>query len=527
MANSTTPSPEKTNPTDARTGLLLLISIFVLAVCGLVYELIAGTLASYLMGDSITQFSLVIGIFLSAMGVGAYLSRFLNGPLVAWFVGIELLIGLIGGSSALIGFFLFATTAIYVQALYFLIAMVGMFIGMEIPLVIRILTEKDPLRITIANVLAVDYVGALFASLLFPFVLVPHLNLVSAAFCMGFLNVMVAALLLRRMSTDIERFRSPLIIATCFLAGLMVGGMIFSERLVSYFENQIYKNDIIFAQNTKYQRVIITRWRNDIRLFLNGHLQFSTIDEYRYHEPLVQPAMHLAEQHKNILILGGGDGLAAKEILKHRDVEHIDLVDLDPVVTNLFKTHPLFSSDLVNEGSLKEKRVTIHNKDAMQFLMTSQNFYDVIIIDLPDPNEPALAKLYSQGFYQLAERRLAEGGAIVTQATSPLRSRKAFWCIVHTMQQVTTKTGETKLHVSPYHTTVPTFGIWGFVIATRKKHDVTKIKLNVPTKYLSEKTLSNMFNIPKDIGEIKTPVTTLKDAAVHRLYEQGYHKYLD
>lgn len=527
MADGTTSPSDETNPTDTRTGLLLLISIFALAVCGLVYELIAGTLASYLLGDSVTQFSLVIGIFLSAMGVGAFLSRFLKGSLVAWFVGIELLIALVGGSSSLIGFYLFAATAVYAQILYSLIAIVGMLIGMEIPLVIRILTERDPLRITVANVLAVDYVGALFASLLFPFVLVPHLNLVSAAFCMGFLNVMVAALLLFRMSTDIGRFRSKLIVATFFLAGVMVGGMVFSGRLVSYFENRIYRNEIVFTQNTKFQRVIITRWHNDIRLFLNGHLQFSTIDEYRYHEPLVQPAMHLAEQHKNILILGGGDGLAVREVLKHKDIKQIDLVDLDPVVTKLFKTHPLFSSDLVNGGALKDERVTIHNEDAMQFLMTSQKFYDVIIIDLPDPSEPALAKLYSQGFYQLAERRLAEGGVIVTQATSPLRSRKAFWCIIHTMQSVTTGTGEAKLHVSPFQTTVPTFGIWGFVIATRKPHDITKIKLNVPTRYLSPKILSGMFDIPKDIGEIETPITTLKDAAVHRLYEQGYHKYLD
>jgi len=212
-------------------------------------------------------------------------------------------------------------------------------------------------------------------------------------------------------------------------------------------------------------------------------------------------------------------------VLKHAGVKQIDLVDIDPAVTTLFREHPLFSQ--INHASLRDSRVHIHNTDAMQFLQNCQQFYDVIIIDLPDPSEPALSKLFSRGFYHLVESHLSKGGVIATQATSPFRSRAAFWCIVHTLQSVKLNPDEKPLHVAAYHTVVPTFGTWGFVLAMRDQPAIDEIKLTVPTRYLSEKILPGMFAFPEDMSEIETPITTLNEPAVYKLYAKGYHQYLD
>ena len=135
---------------------------------------------------------------------------------------------------------------------------------------------------------------------------------------------------------------------------LLLAAFVGAGRFVTFLENQLYQDEILLAEDTPYQRLVVTRWRQDVRLYLNGHLQFSSVDEYRYHEALVHPAMCLAERRANILILGGGDGLAAREVLKHEGVERIDLVDIDPAVTGLFRDHPMLSR--LNRGSLRHPR---------------------------------------------------------------------------------------------------------------------------------------------------------------------------
>jgi len=503
---------------DRASGLLLLAAVFVLAVCGLVYELIAGTLSSYLLGDSVTQFSLAIGLFLFGMGLGSYISRFVTKHLLAIFIAVELLIGLVGGAMALVGFALFAFTEFYVPGLIGMVIAVGLLVGLEIPLVIRILRESGELRVTVANVLSVDYVGALIAAVIFPFLLLPQLGLARAGLVMGLSNVLVGALLLGVLGDRIGRARRPLGIAATLSALLLVAGLIGAGQLVDFLENKLYQHDIILSRTTAHQRLVVTRNKQDIRLFLNGQLQFSSIDEYRYHEALVHPAMSLAEKHAEVLILGGGDGMAVREVLKFSGVTRIDLVDLDPIVTGLFTRNPLLSS--LNGGSLKDPRVHIHNQDAMRYLETTKRIYDVILLDLPDPSEAVLGKLYSRPFYRLASQRLAPGGMLTTQATSPFRSREAFWCIVHTMRAA-------GFQVRPYHTIVPTFGTWGFALAGRGKVDPARIKLEVPTRYLTAALLPGLFAFPKDMAEVSTPISGLNDPVVTRLYRDGYSKYLE
>ena len=263
----------------------------------------------------------------------------------------------------------------------------------------------------------------------------------------------------------------------------------------------------------------MTRWRDDLRLYLNGHLQFSSVDEYRYHEALVHPAMSLAERRSQVLILGGGDGLAAREVLKYDEVERIDVVDLDPEVTGLFRDHVTLSQ--LNGGALRDPRVRIHNVDAMRYLDETDRFYDVILMDLPDPSDAGLGKLYSRPFFRLCRRRLAAGGMLATQATSPYRAREAFWCIVHTLE------AEPGFHVRAYHTVVPTFGTWGFALAGGEPVEVDRIRVKVPTRFLSEAMIPGLFVFPRDIEEVETPVSDLNAPVVSRLYREGYHRFFD
>lgn len=524
-------------PLPRSAGFVLVGAIFVLAICALVYELIAGTLSSYLLGDSITQFSLVIGMFLSAMGVGSFLSKTVRGDLILVFILIEALVGLIGGSAALVGFAAFAYTEACQPTLLTLVAVVGVLVGLEIPLVIRILRQQATLRVTLANVLSADYLGALAASLLFPFLLLPELGLVRAGLVTGMMNVGVALLLYRWFRRSIGPRLAAVRVVLVVSSILLVGAFVVSTRLVHWFEGNAYQDEVIFAKDSAYQRIVISRWHEDLRLYLNGHLQFSSVDEYRYHECLVHPAMAAAHHRADVLILGGGDGLALARILQYKDVEHVDLVDLDPAVTDLFTNNPMLAA--LNGHAMSDPRVRVINQDAFSFLSSGAKKYDVILADMPDPSRAELGKLYSKTFYGLVLRRLSAEGAFATQATSPFRSRQAFWCIVHTMAAAGRSSdsaidagapegsADVAWQVRPYHTYIPTFGTWGFVLATRQPTDLNHLDIPVATRYLSAEVLPRLFAIPPDIGEVNTSVSTLDDPAVWRAYDRGYHKYLD
>lgn len=526
MTTETTDSP----PADAspstlhpRTGPLLIVAIFIIAVAGLVYELIAGALSSYLLGDSVTQFSLVIGLFLSAMGVGSFLSKFIRDNVIAALILVEAIVGIVGGLTAIVGFAAFAHTAFYSQILLSLVFAVGVLVGLEIPLVIRILQDQSALRVTLANVLGADYLGALAASLLFPFLLLPNLGLVQSGALMGLLNVAIAGLLWFWFRNAIGTARAALAALIIFGVVALLTVFIFGSRLTTWFEAKMYQDEIIFSKTSQYQRVVITRWHDDIRLFLDGHLQFSSIDEYRYHETLVHPALGKTRNRERILILGGGDGLATREVLKYLDVKQIDLVDLDPAVTTLFADNPLLAE--LNKNALRDARVTITNADAMKFLESTSELYDAIIIDLPDPSRPEIAKLYSTTFYRLALRHLAQEGALVTQATSPHRSREAFWCIISTLRAAA---GESDVDrtVTPLHVYVPTFGEWGFGIIHRDGPP-TSLESEIETRFLTETELANSYQFPPDLADTDEAPSTLDQPRVQDRYENAYNRYFD
>ena len=502
---------------DRARGILLLGSVFAVAAAGLVYELIAGTLSTYLMGSSVLVFSLVIGLFLSAMGLGAWLAQFVRTELVRAFVLAEIVLGLVGGLSALGLFAAFASGASYQVSVFVVSVIIGALVGLEIPLLLRILEKTVDVRVAVSHVLALDYVGALAGSVLFPLLLLPHLGLVRSSALLGLLNVAVAFLAVWILGSEIAR-RSQLIVGGGLVGVVLIGVLIGGGRATTWLEDRLYSDPVVVARSTSYQRMVVTRWRDDVRLYLDGHLQFSAADEYRYHEALVHPAMAAVETPAQVLILGGGDGLAIREVLRWEAVKRVVLVDLDPEVTELFTNNDALAK--LNQGALRDPRVQVVHGDAVQHLEQTADRYDVILMDLPDPNDAQLARLYALPTFRLAKRRLREGGALVTQATSPYYAREAFWCIAATMRAAFGT-------VEPYHAHVPSFGEWGWVLTRSGSGE-----LQVPTevaeqlRFLDDDALEAMFRFPADLEEPDgIEVNRLADAKLARYYTKGWRRW--
>jgi spermidine synthase len=507
-------------------GIFLLAAVFVIATCGLVYELIAATLSSYLLGGSVWHFSIVIGVFLTAMGLGSYLTRYIEKDLIDTFLAIQIGIGLSGGFTAAILLLTFSVLHAYLPVLVGVLTVTGTLVGMEIPLLIRILQNQAALRITVSNVLALDYVGALIASCAFPLVLVPYAGLLRTSFAFGLLNIGVAAIGLRVMGTLVRRRKLLSALAVCAATVLAVG-LAGSGAFTSLTENLLYQDDIVLVRQTPYQRIVVTKWRHDVRLYLDGGLQFSSVDECRYHEALVHPAMAAATAARRVLILGGGDGMAVREVLKYDRVERIDLVDLDAEMIDIFRDRPLLAE--LSNHALSHPKVHVHIADAGRFLEGSGDSWDVIVIDLPDPSTLSLAGLYATSFYKLLGRHLNVGGIAVTQATSPFYSADAFWCIVETWKQTPVgPEGTDRFAVYPYHVYVPSFGDWGFVMASRRNLDPKGLALDphVRLKFLTDEMLPTLFVFGRDaLAKAAIQPNRLDDQVLATYYRRGWRRF--
>src|SRR5216683_5546735 len=481
-------------------GILLFISVLLVAACGLIYELVASTLASYLVGDSVFQFSTVIGTYLFAMGIGSALSRYIHRGLVHRFVWIELLLGVIGGFSSALLMLAFAFTQGFELILYALVIVMGVLVGLEIPLLMRIVRDRYQFRDVIAHVLTFDYLGALGASLLFPILLVPRLGLVRSAMLFGLINAAVALWSTYLFSNQLSHARGLRVACLVVLCALGAG-MAQARQITATAEDNIYADEIIFARDTHYQHLVLTRFKDDLRLFLNSHLQFSSRDEYRYHEALVHPGLAALPGARRVLVAGGGDGLAVREILKYPGVESVTLVDLDPEMTQLFTQHPVLSA--LNQHAFTEPRVHVINADAFRWLDANPERFDFIVVDFPDPTSYSLGKLFTTTFYRLAAKHLNAGGLMVVQSTSPLFARQSYWCIVETVKQA-------GLRTYPYQLYVPSFGEWGFVIGSLVPYEAPR-QLPSGLRFLAVRNIPELFNFPSDMQPVPVEVNHLND----------------
>jgi spermidine synthase len=496
---------------------LVYLTVLVVATCGLVYELVAGTLASYVLGDSVTQFSTVIGVYLSALGVGSYLSRFVQRALARRFVEIELGVALVGGASAPLLFLSFAyLPGFFRPVLYAVVLLVGTLVGLEIPLILRILRESVDFKELVAKVLTFDYLGALAASLLFPILLVPRLGLVRTSLVFGLISAVVGL-------WSVWLFR-PLLGAALDLKIkgavailILTVGFAYSDRLTDLAEEGLYADTVVFARTSPYQRIVMTRTAHDqFQLFLNGNLQFSSVDEYRYHEALVHPALAAAPRARRVLVLGGGDGLAVREILKYPDVSEVVLVDLDPEMTRLATENPLLRA--LNRGSMSDPRVRVVNEDAFVWLARPPpDLFDVAIVDFPDPHNFTLGKLYTRHFYARLRARLDPAGVAAVQSTSPLMARQSYWCINRTLEAA-------GFHVRPYHALVPSFGEWGFALGTLAPGPAPATVI-AGLRYLDAPTLASLFVLGPDMARVETEVNRLDNQALVRYYEEEWRAW--
>ncbi len=493
---------------------ILMLTTLIISGCSIVYELLISAVGSYLLGDSIKQFSITIGLYMCAMGVGSHISKYVKKNLFDFFVFVEIAVGILGGISSLILFLSNVYIASSEFIMYIQIVLIGTLVGLEIPILTRIIEENcDNLRVTLSNVFSFDYIGGLIGSLLFPLFLLPTLGYFATSFLVGTINIVIAIVIIHNYKSYIKNIETFKIVSYISLVFMFLG-VLYSENISQSIENSLYRDRVVLSNQTQYQKIVMTRHKDDLRLYSNGNIQFSSKDEYRYHEALVHIPMGIVKNHENVLILGGGDGLAVRELLKYDDIKNITLVDIDKEMVDLCKTNPLITE--INKNSLSSEKVNLVYEDAFEFLENTKEVYDVIIVDLPDPNNDSLNKLYTNIFYRLCKNALTQNGVMTVQSTSPYYARKAFWSINKTLKSE-------DFNVYPYHVQVPSFGEWGFNLSSKQELNLDDIKVNVSTKYLNKGSIESMFNFAQDeVIDIESIDTnTLSHPKLINYYEES------
>lgn len=494
---------------------VLFLNVLVVATCGLVYELLAGTLASYVLGDSVTQFSLVIGIYLSALGVGAWLSGFVDRGVARVFVEVELAVALIGGASAPMLFVAFGQVGYFQIVLYGTVFLIGVLVGLELPLLMRIVKDQLEFKDLVSRILAFDYLGALFASVLFPILFVPKLGLIRTSLAFGMLNAAVGLWATWLLQPLIPRGVFGLRVRGVLVLALLAIAFIQSNRLTTLAETALYSDEIVHTKSSPYQRIVVTKGRAGFNLYLNGHLQFASMDEYRYHEALVHPAMALSANPKRVLILGGGDGLGLREVLRWPSVTAVTLVDLDPAMTGLSDSYPPLAA--LNRGAFSDSRVTVVNRDAFVWADDPCEPFDAAIVDFPDPSNYSVGKLYTTRFYRKLRQKLAPGAGVSVQCTSPLFARNSYWCVVRTLEA-------SGFSVRPYHAAVPSFGVWGFALCRKEPFEIPR-ELPPGLRFLTPAMVPCLFDLPPDQGPLDVEVNRLDNQVLVRYHETDWRTF--
>lgn len=520
---------------------LLLVTAGACAACALVYELALIALGGVLVGASITQTSLVVSLFVFALGLGALAAKpLLRRPLPA-FVAVEVGVAVAGGFSVLACYAAFAYAGVYTPAVVVASLVCGALVGAELPLLMELLqrVRRQAAARALADLTAADYVGALVGGLAFPFLLLPLLGQMRGALAAGLVNLVCAAIIVFVVFRG-DLTRRVRIGATVLLLGGTVAvalGLAYAGRFEVSARQQLYDDPIVVSERTPYQEIDLTesltaRGTPDVRLYLNGDLQLSSRDEYRYHEALVHPALAATSDAARarglrVLVLGGGDGMAVREVLRNREVADVRLVDLDPAMTRLARTDPRLRE--LNRGALDDRRVRVTNGDAFNWVRDhprdGTDRYDAVIVDFPDPDDQGLARLYSAELYGMVRTRvLAPGGVAVVQSGSPYFAPDAFWSVGRTLDLAGWRG-------RPYHVDVPTFGDWGFWLASPAASTRRAPALSVGSppppglRFLDDATLRAAGTFPADRGPRDVEPTTLNRPEILEYTRKGWADY--
>ena len=508
-----------------KNSFILKAAIFATGFAGIVAEYTLSTLATYFIGNSIFQWTMIVSLMLFCMGLGSRLSKLITKNLIQNFLILEASLSIIVAFSSVLVYTLAAISQYYGIVIYSLSMIIGLLIGIEIPLVVRINKEYEDLKSNISSILEKDYYGSLVGGVFFAFIGLPILGLSYTPFVLGIINFLVALIVLYRFKDKINpRKLSRLKVALTIVFAVLITGISFTKPIIQWGEQKKYKDKVIYSEQTKYQNIVLTEWKDEHWLYLNGNLQFCSIDEKMYHEPLVHPIMSLHPKPQRVLILGGGDGCAVREILKYKEVEKIDMVDLDPKMTDLGTNNPILID--INQGSMHSDKLSIFNKDAYIHLeQNSADFYDVIIADLPDPRNIELGRLYSHEFYTLCYRKLRKNGLIITQSGSPYFATKAYNCIDKTMQSA----GFTTVKL---HNQVISMGEWGWIAGTKskstnKKQFKKKLQAldfkNTPTNWINQEAMQLITSFGKDffISDDSIEINKVHNPVLYQYYLKG------
>ncbi|MFY7670694.1 polyamine aminopropyltransferase [Tenacibaculum sp. MEBiC06402] len=494
----------------------LILTVIIAGLCSIVYELLVSATASYFLGDGVKQFSILIGVYLFSMGIGAYGSKFFTKNSLKTFIYLEYILGLIGGLSVPILYFLFVKVSPTSFQFYsmFIIFLIGLLTGAEVPL-LTFAFENTQVKEKLSLILSLDYIGGLFATLLFPFILLPFVGLFYSSLLFGIINILLG-LIVALFVLKLEKKFIWWGVASC---GVLLTVVFYAGNLLNIWENKIYKHPVAFEKQTIYQKMVLTKNKHkDVRLYLNRAIQFSSLDEHRYHELLVHVPMCYKKDVKNVLILGGGENLASREVLKHSQVESIDVVDIDPDIFKLAQTN----SDLleINQGAANNEKVNLIANDAFNYLYRTEKRYDLIIADLPDPANESIARLYSKEFYSLVKRCLKPDGISVTQAGEIYFSNRTFSCIYNTI-------GSVFDYQKEYQVYIPSFGNWGFVIGANTELDnlsAEKLPLE-KLKFLDKKELNYALTLPKDIEIQETKINKLDKPIILNYFSEDWQRW--
>jgi len=507
---------------------LLLGTVLLVAVCGFIYELVIVAMGTYLLGNSVQQVSLVLAAFVSSMGLGSLASKpLLRAPVLA-FTLIEAAIALIGGLSAIALYAAFAWLDLYQPAMLLLAATIGLLVGCEIPLLLELMqrVRKQAAGSSVADLLAADYLGAVVGGVAFPLALLPLLGQIDTALAVGALNLVAGLFVLWLLGGELSRrLRRALFAALVAVLGVLGATAALADRFEVSARQALYDDPIVRVARTPYQEIVLTKslTGGDLRLFLNGDLQFSSRDEYRYHEALVHPV--LAGRHARVLILGGGDGLALREVLRYRDVRNVTLVELDPEMLRIARDDERLAA--LNHDAFDDARVRTVTQDAFSWLRTATpGRYDAIVADFPDPDDAALAKLYSVEIYGLMRRALAPGGRVVVQSGSPYFAQRAYWSVAASMQAA-------GLATTAYHVDVPSFGDWGFQLGAPAGDASAEtpgpaLRVHAPERlrFLDAATLRAAASFPPDRRRPRGDlVSTLDKPRIVAFENEGYGDY--
>ncbi len=514
-----------TEPRANTQTWVLGLAVFATGFSGLMAEYSVSTVVAYLTGDTIAAYSLLIGVFMAAMGVGAFASeRMSDGDELARYLLVEVLLSVCIATSSLVITQLAIYDLTWPGAL-FIAGIIGTLIGFEIPLLVRFNDKRNiVLKRNIAVVLGADYLGAFVASIAFIGWFLPVLGAIATPAVAGAVNLAIAALvaIVFREHTALGR-----VVTGGVVAGIVVGGVAtYGDQVVFAAEQKQYGDPIIFSEQTPFQKIVVTRFKNEYCLFLNGQTQMCTSDERRYHEALIHPALWLKPDARNALVMGGGDGLAVRELLRYPGIESITLVDLDPRVVEIARELPPLVA--ANEGSLTDERVHVVNADGYSWVGDSRELFDVIVIDLPDPGNVALARLYSREFYTAVRDHMSPDGVMVTQSASPIHANETFAIIWRTID-------DAGLQPLPYRVNVPSFGDWGFNVAVRDGQmtagqmaaKLDRFDPPVQTTFLNNSAMVAATRFEKGIFPDDTdaiPVSRLMQPTVYQAYQRAWKR---